>query len=63
MLWDRVLPEGKVGRIVNNTEGYGRPESGPGRHSAQLVITWESWLAEVRVQLQTLMARDIIFRD
>lgn len=63
MLWDRVLPQGKAGRTVVNAEGYGRPENGPGRHSAQLVVTWESWLGEVREHVQSLMARDVIVKN
>lgn len=55
MLWDRVLPPGKKGRSVNNADGYGRPESGPGRNSAQLAITWESWLGGGREHIQSLM--------
>ena len=63
MLWDRVLPLGKAGRTVENSEGYGTPQAGPGRHSAQLVITWETWLDGVRSQVDGLMAREIVVKD
>lgn len=63
MLWDRVLPEGKTGRIPLSVEGYGSPDAGPGRHSAQLVITWETWLEGVNKHLEKLMAREIVIRD
>lgn len=63
MLWDRVLPKGKVGRIVESDQGYGSPQAGPGRHSAQLVITWQSWLAGISDHLKNLMAREIIISD
>lgn len=63
MQWDRVLPQGKAGRIADNKEGYGTPSAGPGRHSAQLVITWEGWLEGARDTIQSLMDREIIVRD
>lgn len=63
MQWDRVLPQGKAGRVVSTQQGYGRPEAGPGRHSAQLVITWEGWSEGVRGHIQSLMAREVLFRD
>lgn len=63
MLWDRVLPKGKTGRIPLSAEGYGSPDAGPGRHSAQLVITWETWLEGVNKHLENLMAREIVIRD
>lgn len=62
MEWDRVIPHGKAGRINANPDGYGCPDAGPGRHSAQLVITWESWLETVKAHIETLMGREIVPR-
>lgn len=63
MEWDRVIPHGKTGRINANTDGYGSPEAGPGRHSAQLVITWESWLGTVKAHIESMMSREIVPRE
>jgi hypothetical protein len=62
MNWDRVIPKGKIGRVVESN-GYGTPEAGPGRHSAQLAITWDTWLSQTKQHVETLMARPIEYKD
>lgn len=58
--WDVGLPAGKEGPVVEDSDGLGRPEAGPGRHSAQLAITWQMWRDSVRSHIDSLMARPII---
>jgi RimJ/RimL family protein N-acetyltransferase len=56
--WHKVLPAGKPGLVIPDQQ-LGRPEAGPGRHSANMSITWETWAESVKATIDRLMAREV----
>jgi RimJ/RimL family protein N-acetyltransferase len=59
MEWHRVLSAGKIGLEIPAQQQLGRPEAGPGRHSANMSITWERWAEDVGDSIARLMTREV----
>jgi hypothetical protein len=57
--WDRIVPKECVGHTVTSKR-FGKPEQGPGRHSAQLAIDFESWEGGVSERIDNLMSREVV---
>merc|ERR1712093_408267 len=57
--WDVALPPNKEGLVVEDKDGLGRSQAGPGRHSAQFGMNWKMWKENVSRHIDGLMDRPV----